>query len=134
MCSKCRRQHAHQEVDHHKAVVAVDPGQDQVGARQFISLLSQAAPSTSMVFTGERDFEDCLHQFTTTTRLSAWQKATTDNRPYYCAPRLQGIALHFYTTPTVTPQQNIDQLVAAFCTAYTTNDEVLKAKRKAAQQ
>ena len=97
----------------------------------FAALPSCLMPGT---FNGEGDFEDYLQQFTTTARLSGWQKSTTDNRPYYFALRLKGIALHFYTTLTVTQQQILDQLVAAFCTAYTTNVEVLKAKWKAAQQ
>ena len=85
-------------------------------------------------FTGERDFEDYLQQFTTAATLSGWHTATTDNRPNYFALRLKGNALHFYTTLTVAQQQNFDQLVAAFRTTYTTNVEVLKAKLKAARQ
>ena len=85
-------------------------------------------------FTGEGDFEDYLQQFTTAARLSGWQTATTDNRPYSFALILKRNALHFYTTLTVTQQQNFDQLVAAFSTTYTTNVEVPKAKLKAARQ
>ena len=95
-----------------------------------------ALPSCLMPegFTGEGDFEDYLQQFTTAATLSGWQTATTDNRPNYFAIRLEGNALHFYTTLTVAQQQNFDQLVAAFRTTYTTNVEVLKAKLKAARQ
>ena len=75
-----------------------------------------------------------MQQFSTAARLSGWQTATTDNRPYYFALRLKIIALHFYTTLTVAQQQKFDQLVAAFRTTYTTNVEVLKAKLKAARQ
>ena len=85
-------------------------------------------------FTGEGDFEDYLQQFTTAARLSGWQTATPDNRPYYFALRLKGNALHFHTTLTVVQQQDFDQLVPAFRTMYTTNVEVLKAKLKAARQ
>ena len=49
------------------------------------------------------------------------------------ALRFKGNALQFYTTLTVA-QKNFDQLVAAFCTTYTTNVEVLKAKLKAARK
>ena len=69
------------------------------------------------VFTGERDFEDYLQQFTT---------ATTDNRPHYFAIRLKGNSLQFYTALTVAQQQSFDQLVVAFRTTYTTNVEVLQ--------
>ena len=95
-----------------------------------------ALPSCLMpeAFTGEGDFEDYLQQFTTAARLSGWQTATTDNRPYYFALRLKGNALHFYTTLTLAQQQDFYQLVAAFRTTYTTNVEVLKAKLKAARQ
>ena len=86
------------------------------------------------VFTGEGDFGDYLPQLTTAARPSGWQTATTDNQLYYFALRLNGNALHFYTTLTVAQQQNCDQLVAAFRTTYTTNVEVLKAKLKAARQ
>ena len=85
-------------------------------------------------FTGEGDFEDYLQQFTTTASLSGWQTTTTDNRPQYFGFRLKGNALHFYRTLTIAQQQNLDQLVAAFRTTYTTNVEVLKAKLKAARQ
>ena len=121
------------------------------GVSVALTPLTPAAPSTSMAaagavfsallsclmpeaFTGERDFEDYLQQFTTAATLSGWQTATTDNRPNYFALRLKGIALHFYTTLTVAQQQDFDQLVAAFRTTYTTNVEVLKAKLKAARQ
>ena len=121
------------------------------GVSVSITPLSPAAPSTSTAaagavfsalpsclmpeaFTGERDFEDYLQQFTTAARLSGWQTATTDNRPNYFALRLKGNALHFYTSLTVAQQQDFDQLVAAFRTTYTTNVEVLKAKLKAARQ
>ena len=85
-------------------------------------------------FTGDGDFEDYLQHFTTAARPSAWQTATTGNRPYYFALKLKGKALHFYTTVTVAKQQNFDQLVAAFRTTYTKNVEVLKAKLKTARQ
>ena len=75
-----------------------------------------------------------MQPFTTAARLSGWQTATTDNRPYYFPLRLKGNAPHFYTTLTVAQQQNFDQLVAAFCTTYTTNVEVLQVKLKAARQ
>ena len=121
------------------------------GVSVYLTPLSPAAPSTSTaaagavfsallscltpeVFTGEGDFEDYLQQFTTAAQLSGWQTATADNRPNYSAPRLKGNALHFYTTLTVAKQQDFDQLVAAFCTTYTTNVGVLKAKLKAARQ
>ena len=96
-----------------------------------------AAPPSCLMpetFTDEGDFEDYLQQFKTAARLSGWQTATTDNRPYYFALRLKVNALHFYTTLRVAQQQNFDQLVAAFRTTYTTNVEVLKAKLKTAQQ
>ena len=85
-------------------------------------------------FTGERDFEDYLQQFTTETQLSGWQTATSDNRPKYFASRLKGNALHFYTLLPVAQEQNFDQLRAAFRSTYTTNVDVLKAKLKAAWQ
>ena len=47
---------------------------------------------------------------------------------------LKGNALHFYTTLTVVKQQSFDQLVTDFCTTYTTNVEVFKAKQKATRQ
>ena len=75
-----------------------------------------------------------MQQFTTTARLSGWQTATTDNRPYYFALRLKGNGLRFYTTLTAEKQQNFDQLLAALCTTYTTCVEVLKAKLNAARQ
>ena len=95
-----------------------------------------ALPSCLMpeAFTGEGDLEDYLQQFTTAAQLSGWQTATTDNRPNYFALGLKGKALHFYKTLTVAQQQYVDQSVAAFCTTYTTNVEVLKAKLKAARQ
>ena len=113
--------------------------------------LSPVAPSTSTAaagavfaalplclmpeaFNGEGGFEDYLQQFTTATRLSRWQTATTDNRPNYFALRLKENALHFYTTLTVAQEQIYDQLVAAFRTTYTTNVEVPKTKLKAARQ
>ena len=94
-----------------------------------------ALPSSSMpeAFTGERDFEDYLQQFTTAAELSGWPTASTDNLTYYFTQRLKGNALHFYTTLTVA-QQDFDQLVAAFRTTYTTIVETLKAKLKAAKQ
>ena len=115
-----------------------------------LTLLSSAAPSTSRaapcaifgalppcskpeVFNGEGDFWDYLLQFTTTARLSGWQTATTENRPYYFALRLKGNALHFYTTLTVAKQQNFDPLVAAFYNTYTTNVDILQAKHKTAR-
>ena len=128
----------------------MDVDQDQVAAIPYLSLLSYplykitsmaaagaifaALPSCLMpeIFTGEEDFEEYLLQFTTAARISGWQTATTDNRLCYFALRLKGNALHFHTTLTVAQQQNFDQLVAAFHTTYTTNDEVLKAKLKAA--
>ena len=85
-------------------------------------------------FTGEGDFEDYLQQFTIAAQFLGWQTATADNRPNYFALRPKGNALHFYTTLTVAQQQDLDQLVAAFGTTYTTNVEVLKAKLKAARQ
>ena len=95
-----------------------------------------ALPSCLMpeAFTDETDFEGYLQQFTTTARLSGWQTAPTDNRPYYFALRLEGNGLHFYTTVTAAQQQKFDQLVTDFCTTYTTNVEVLKAKLKTARQ
>ena len=95
-----------------------------------------ALPSCLMpeAFTGEGDFEDYLQQFTTAAQLSGWQTATTDNRPNYFALGLKGNALHFNTTITVAQQQSFDQLVAAFCTTYTKNVEVIKAKLKTARQ
>ena len=86
------------------------------------------------VFTGERDFETHLQQFTTAARLSGWQTATTDNRPHYISLRLKGNALHFYKTFTVAQQQTFDQSVAAFRTTYTTNVEVLKTKLETSRQ
>ena len=85
-------------------------------------------------FTGERDFEDYLQQFTTAPRLLRWQLATTVNRPYQFALRLKRNALQFYITLTVVQQRDFDQLVEAFRTTYTTNVEVLKAKLKTARQ
>ena len=93
---KCLRQHPDQEADHHETVVMVDPDQDQVATVQFLTPLSPAAPSLSKAaagaffaalpsclmseaFTGERDSEDYLQQFTTAARLLGWQTATTDN-------------------------------------------------------
>ena len=129
-----------------------EPGSG-LGSGGSVSLtpFSTAAPSTSTAaagavcaalplslmpeaFTGEGEFEDNLQQFTTAAILSGWQTATTDNQPNYFALRLKGNALHFYTTLTVAQQQNLDQLVAAFRTTYTTNVEVLKAKLKATRQ
>ena len=85
-------------------------------------------------FTDETDFEGYLQQFTTRARLSGWQTAPLDNRPYYFALRLKGNGLHFYTTVTAAQQQKCDQLVAGFRTTYTMNVEVLEAKLKAARQ
>ena len=121
------------------------------GGSVSLSPLSPAAPSTSTAaagavfvalpsrlmpeaFTGGRDFEGYVQQFTTAARLSGWQTATTVNRPNYFALRLKGNALHSYTTITVAKQQNFDRLVAAFPTTYTTNVEVLEAKLKVARQ
>ena len=72
------------------------------GAPVSLNPLSPVAPSTSTAaagaffaalpsclmpeaFTGEGDFEDYLQQFTTASRLSGRQTATTDNRPHYFA-------------------------------------------------
>ena len=113
------------------------------GGSVSLTPLSPAAPSKSTAaagavfaalpsclipesFTGKGDFKDYLQQFTTAARLSGWQTATTDNRPYYFALRLKGDALHLYTTLSVAQQQKFDQLVAAFRTTYTT--KVLKHK------
>ena len=69
------------------------------GGSVSLTPLSPAAPSTSTAATGavfaalqsclmpeafhdEGDFEDYLQQFTTAARLSGWQTAATDNRPY----------------------------------------------------
>ena len=121
------------------------------GSSFSLTPLSPAAPSTSTAatgalfaallsclmpeaFTGEGDFEDYLQQFTTAAKLSGWQTATTDNRPYYFALVLKGNALHFYTTLTLAQQQKFDQSVAAFRTTYTTNVEIIKAELKAARQ
>ena len=67
----------------------------------FSALLSCLMPEA---FTGEGDFEDYLQKFTTAAALSAWQTATTDNRPQYFALRLKGNALQFHTTLTVAQQ------------------------------
>ena len=105
------------------------------GGSVSLTPLSPAAPSTSTAaagavfaafpsclipeaFTGEGDFKDYLQQFTTAARLSGWQTATTDNRPYHFASRLKGNALHFYTRLIVAQQQSFDQLVPAFRTTY----------------
>ena len=121
------------------------------GGSASLTPLSPAAPSTSTsavgaifsalpscllpeAFTGERDSEDYLQQFTTAATLSGWQTATTDNRPQYFALRLKRNAQHFYTTLTVKQQQIFDQLVAAFRITYTTNVEVHKTKLKVARQ
>ena len=141
----------HQEADHHEAVVAADPDQDQAVAVPFLSLpfhgphqARQRPPPAQFfspppqsclmpeAFTGEGDFEDYLQQFTTAAQLSGWQTATADNRPNYFALRLKEILC--ISTLTVAQQQDFDQLVAAFRTTYTTNVEVLKAKLKAARQ
>ena len=100
------------------------PG-SRLGGGGSVSLtpLSPAAPSTSTVtgavfsalpsclmpeaFTGEGDFEDYLQHSTTAATLSGWQTTTTDNRRQYFAHRLEGNALHFYTTLTVAQQQNL---------------------------
>ena len=88
------------------------------GGSVSLTPFSPAAPSTStaatgavfealplcsmpVVFTGEGDFDDYLQQFTTAARLSGWQTATIDNRPYYFAHKLKRNAPHFYTTLTV---------------------------------
>ena len=121
------------------------------GGSLCITLLSPAAPSTSTAaagavfaslelclmpeaFTGQGDFEDYLQQFTTAASFSGWKTATTDNRPYYFAPKLKGFPLRFYTTLTVAQQQNFDQIVAASRTINTTNVKVPKAELKAARQ
>ena len=121
------------------------------GGSVSLTPLSAAAPSTSTAaagaifpalpsclmpeaFTGKRDFEDFLQQFTTAATLSGWQTATIENRPQYFALSRKGNARHFYTTLTEAQQQSFDQLVATFRTTYTTNVEVLKAKLKAARQ
>ena len=43
-------------------------------------------------FTGEKDFEQYVQQFAATAKLSRWQTATTENRPYYFATRFKGNA------------------------------------------
>ena len=111
------------------------PGLGSVGSVS-LTPLSTAAPSTSTAdgaaffaalpsclmpeaLDGERDFEDYLQQFRSAARLSGWQTATTDNRPYYFALRLRGNAPNSYTTLTVAQQQNSDQLVTTFRTTHT---------------
>ena len=90
------------------------------GGSVCLTPLSPAAPTTSMAaagavfaalpsclmpeaFTDEGHFEENLQQFTRAARLSGWQTATADNRPYYFALRLKGNALHFfYNTHSIT--------------------------------
>ena len=86
------------------------------------------------VLIGEGDFEDYLQQFTTAAKISGWQTATTDNRPYYFGLMLRISALHFYRSLTIAQKQKFDQLAAAFCTTYATNVEALRAKLKTATQ
>ena len=65
----------------------------------FLALPSCLMPED---FTGEGDFEDYLHQFTTAAQLSGWHTATTDNRPIYFALRLCSASLHNTHSSTTT--------------------------------
>ena len=86
-------------------------------------------------FNGSGDFEDYLGQFNTAAYLSGWYRSCShDYRPQYFALRLKGNALHFYSTVSEDHQNDFDLLVEAFRQNYTTNEEILKARLKAARQ
>ena len=86
-------------------------------------------------FTGLGDFEDYLQQFETAAQLSGWyQRGAHDYRPQYFALRLKGNALHFFSTLSLFQQNDFDALVDAFRQNYTTNEDILKARLKAAKQ
>ena len=87
-------------------------------------------------FTSSGDFEDYLQQFNTAALLSRWFSPSHDNRPLYFALRLQGNALHLYTTLSAAQQTDFNLLVDAFQQNYTTNVDILKlkARLKAARQ
>ena len=86
-------------------------------------------------FNGTGDFEDYLQQFNTCAQLSSWyQYGGDDLRPQYFALRLEGNALHFFSTLNYDQQNSFDELVEAFHQNYTTNVDILKARLKASKQ
>ena len=85
-------------------------------------------------FIGAGVFEDHLQQFNTAAFLSDWYSTTHDNRPHNFALRLRQNTLHFFTTLSVAQQTDFTLFVDAFRQNYTTNDDILKARFKAARQ
>ena len=63
-----------------------------------------------------------------------YRPCSYDYRPQYCALRLKGNALHFYSTLSEDHQNDFDLLMDAFRQNYTTNVEILKPRLKAARQ
>ena len=102
------------------------------GGAHFVTPLPSSLMPES--FTGSGDFEDYLQQFNTAALLSGWFSTSHGNRPHYFALRLQGNALHFYTTLSAAQQTDFNLLVDAFRQNYTTNVDILKARLKAARQ
>ena len=102
------------------------------GGAPFVTPLPSCLMPES--FTGSGDFEDYLQQFNTAALLSGWFSPSHDNRLHYFALRLQGNALHFYTTLSAAQQTDFNLLVDAFRQNYTTNVDILKARLKAGRQ
>ena len=85
-------------------------------------------------FTGSGDFEDYLQQFNTAVLSSDGFSSAHDNRLQQFALRLQGNALHFYTTLSAAQQTDFILIVDAFRQNYTANVDILKARLKTARQ
>ena len=67
--------------------------------------------------------------------MSGWYRSCShDYRPQCSALRLNGNALHFYSTPSEGYQNDFDLLAEAFRQNYTANVEILKARLKAVRQ
>ena len=87
---------------------------------------SQSLPACLMSepFNGSGDFEDYLDQFNTAAKLSGWyHPCSHDCRPQYFALRLEGNALHFFSTLSEDHHKDSNLLVDAFRQYYTTNVE-----------
>ena len=104
---------------------------DPAGAPFLSPLLSRLVPES---FAGSGDLEDYLQQFNTVALFSGWLSPSHDNRPPYFDLRLQGNALHFYTTLFEAQQTDFNLLVEAYRHNYTTKVDILKARLKAARQ
>ena len=86
-------------------------------------------------FNGSGDFEDYLGQFNTAAYLSVWYRPCShDYRPQYFGLRLKGNALHFFSALSEDHHNDFNLLVDAFRQNYTTNEEILKTRLKAARQ